>query len=104
MASRADGLHRRSEALAARRRKAEPPLGAVALSTAQSESMALHLRCIGALDAALRSRVEGRLVAAHRKQRDHWLCMPHPNAQVALHPALIEQIAVRLDSVLAGMG
>ncbi|AAY48965.1 hypothetical protein XC_1902 [Xanthomonas campestris pv. campestris str. 8004] len=70
------------------------------MSTAQSESMALHLRCIGALDAALRSR----LVAAHRKQRDHWLCMPHPNAQVALHPALIEQIAVRLDSVLAGMG
>ncbi|MCW2006668.1 hypothetical protein FHY25_001249 [Xanthomonas arboricola] len=50
------------------------------------------------------SRIEGRLVAAHRKQRDHWLCMPHPNAQVALHPALIEQIAVRLASVLAGMG
>ncbi|WP_323558989.1 hypothetical protein [Xanthomonas campestris] len=66
--------------------------------------MALHLRCIGALDAALRSRVEGRLVAAHRDRGDHWLCMPHPNAQVALHPALIEQIAVRLDSVLAGMG
>ncbi|WP_407471172.1 hypothetical protein ABFU04_09550 [Xanthomonas campestris pv. raphani] len=87
-----------------RRRKAEPPLGAVALPNAQSESMVLHLQCAGALDAALSSRIEGRLVAAHRNQRDHWLCMPHPNAQVALHPALIEQIAVRLDSVLAGMG
>ncbi|MEQ7416033.1 hypothetical protein ABQF04_10605 [Xanthomonas campestris pv. campestris] len=50
------------------------------------------------------SRIEGRLVAAHWNRWDHWLCMPHPNAQVALHPALIEQIALRLDSVLAGMG
>ncbi|MCW1977811.1 hypothetical protein [Xanthomonas campestris] len=50
------------------------------------------------------NRIEGRLVAAHRNQGDHWLCMPHPNVQVSLHPALIEQIAVRLDSVSAGMG